>query len=123
MTSRLEPASLPGLPPDGQPPVFAAPWEAQAFTTVLTLYDKGLFTWPEWAAALSNEIKTAQAAGDQDTGDTYYLHWLAALEKIVAAKNVTTPEVLTRYHRAWEAAAERTPHGTPIELRSEDFWT
>ena len=85
------------------------------------LYDKGLFTWPEWAAALSDEIKAAQAAGDRDTGETYYLHWLAALERIVAAKNVTTPEALARYHKAWDAAAERTPHGAPIELRAEDF--
>jgi nitrile hydratase accessory protein len=114
------PPSLPGLPSDTGV-VFNAPWEAQAFAMVLTLHDKGLFTWPEWAAALSQEIKVAQAAGDPDAGGTYYLHWLAALEKIVAAKNVTTPEMLARYHKAWDAAAERTPHGTPIELRTEDF--
>ena len=90
---------------------------------VLTLHDKGLFTWPEWAAAPLNQTKAAQAAGHPDTGETYYLHWLAALEKIVAAKNVTTLETLARYHRAWDAAAERTPHGAPIELRSEDFPT
>ncbi len=122
----MPPAVLPspsGLPSDAEGPVFGAPWEAHAFAMVLTLHDKGLFTWPEWAAALSNQIKTAQAAGDPDTGETYYLHWLAALERIVAAKNVTTPEVLARYHRAWDAAAERTPHGAPIELRSEDFRT
>ena len=117
------PPSLPGLPIDASGPVFSAPWEAQTFALVLTLYDKGLFTWPEWAAALSNEIKAAQAAGDPDTGETYYLHWLAALEEIVASKNVATLDVLARYYRAWDAAAERTPHGTPIELQSEDFRT
>jgi nitrile hydratase accessory protein len=101
--------------------VFNAPWEAQAFALAVTLCGKGLFTWPEWAAALAAEIKAAQAAGDPDTGETYYLHWLAALERMVAAKNVATPEVLIRYRNAWDAAAERTPHGTPIELRPEDF--
>jgi nitrile hydratase accessory protein len=109
------------LPPDGREPVFSEPWQAQAFAMVLTLHERGLFTWPEWAAALADEIKAAQAAGDPDTGETYYLHWLAALEKIVAAKNVTTPETLVRYQTAWDAAADRTPHGKPIELRAEDF--
>ncbi len=124
MTSPLrEPPSLPGMPLDGKEPVFSAPWQAQAFALVLTLYDKGLFTWPEWAAALSSEISRAQAAGDPDTGETYYLHWLAALERMVAAKKVTTPDVLARYHRAWDAAADRTPHGAPIELQPEDFRT
>jgi nitrile hydratase accessory protein len=88
---------------------------------VLALYEKGLFTWPEWAAALSDQIKAAQAAGDRDTGETYYAHWLTALEALLAAKTVTTPEALARYRRAWDAAAHRTPHGTPIELRAEDL--
>ena len=124
MTSpRPEPLFLPGMPLDGKDPVFAAPWQAQAFAMVLTLYDKGLFTWPEWAAALSSEISRAQAAGDPDTGETYYLHWLAALERMVAAKKVATPDVLARYHRAWDAATDRTPHGAPIELQPEDFRT
>jgi nitrile hydratase accessory protein len=120
---QVVPTPLPNSPSDAGAPVFNAPWEAQAFALALTLCAKGLFTWPEWAAALSNEIKAAQAAGDPDTGETYYLHWLAALEKIVAAKNATTPEALARYRRAWDAAAERTPHGSPIELRSDDFCT
>jgi hypothetical protein len=70
---------------------------------------------------LADEIKTAQTAGDPDNGETYYRHWLAALERIVAAKEVTTPDALARYQAAWDAAAERTPHGKPIELRAEDF--
>jgi nitrile hydratase accessory protein len=122
MTSECpEPPSPLGQPTDGTAPVFAAPWEAHAFAMVLALYEKGLFTWPEWAAALSDQIKAAQAAGDRDTGETYYAHWLTALEALLAAKTVTTPEALARYRRAWDAAAHRTPHGTPIELRAEDL--
>jgi nitrile hydratase accessory protein len=121
MTSSVELTSLPGLPRDGQGPVFAAPWQAHAFAMALALYERGLFTWPEWAAALSRQIKAAQAAGDPDTGETYYRHWLAALEGLLAAKKVTTPEALAGYRQAWDAAARRTPHGTPIELRAEDF--
>ena len=87
----------------------------------LTLHERGLFTWNEWAAALADEIKSAQAGGDPDKGNTYYRHWLATLEKLVAAKGVATLETQHRYRDAWDHAADRTPHGSPIELRAEDF--
>jgi nitrile hydratase accessory protein len=87
----------------------------------VTLHARGLFSWTEWAAALAQEIKGAQALGDADTGETYYLHWLATLEHLVAAKGVTTSETLHRYRDAWDHAADRTPHGAPIELTPGDF--
>jgi nitrile hydratase accessory protein len=112
---------VPGIPRDADGPVFHEPWEAQAFAMTLALHERGLFTWPEWAATLAGEIKRAQRAGDPDTGETYYRHWLAALERIVADKGVADIETLTRYRDAWDHAADRTPHGRPIELTSEDF--
>ena len=112
---------LPRIPQDNDGPVFREPWEAQAFAMTLALHERGLFTWSEWATALGAEIKRAQAAGDPDSGETYYLHWLSALEKLVAEKGVTTTETLHRYRDAWEHACDRTPHGQPIELRKEDF--
>ena len=113
--------AVPSIPRDAEGPVFREPWEAQAFAMTLTLYDRGLFTWPEWAATLAVEIKRAQAAGDPDTGETYYRHWLNALERLVAAKGVTDGATLARYREAWDHAADRTPHGAPIELRPDDF--
>jgi nitrile hydratase accessory protein len=113
--------AVPSIPRDAQGPVFREPWEAQAFAMALALRDRGLFTWPEWAATLGDEIKRAQAAGDPDTGETYYRHWLNALERIVAAKGLADVQMLARYRHAWHHAADRTPHGTPIELRPEDF--
>ena len=112
---------VPSIPCDAEGPVFREPWEAQAFALTLSLYDRGVFKWPEWAAALAAEIKRAQQAGDPDTGETYYRHWLAALEQMVAQKGVTSVDTLTRYRDAWDHAADRTPHGTPIELKAEDF--
>jgi len=112
---------VPGIPCDAEGPVFREPWEAQAFALALSLYDRGLFKWPEWAAILGEEIKKAQAAGDPDTGETYYRHWLAALERIVAEKGVTDPGTLRKFYDAWDHAADRTPHGSPIELTAEDF--
>ena len=79
-------AALPPLPGDEDGPVFREPWEAQAFALVVALHEAGHFTWPEWVAVMSTEIKAAQAAGDPDLGRTYYRHWLAALERITVAK-------------------------------------
>jgi nitrile hydratase accessory protein len=112
---------IPGVPQDADGPVFREPWQAQAFAMTLALYDRGLFTWPEWAATLAAEIKRAQAAGDPDTGETYYSHWLAALERLVAEKGVATMETLHRTRDAWDHACDRTPHGQPIELRADDY--
>ena len=113
--------AVPSLPRDEGGPVFHEPWEAQAFAMTLALYRRGLFTWSEWAGALSEEIKRAQAAGDPDRGDTYYRHWLNAIERLVAEKGATDPANLARYRDAWGHAAHRTPHGQPIELKAEDF--
>ena len=113
--------AVPSIPCDAEGPVFQEPWEAQAFAMTLSLYDRGLFTWPEWAVTLGEEIKRAQAAGDPDTGETYYHHWLAALERIVAEKGVTDSDTLKRYSDAWRHAADRTPHGAPIILNPDDF--
>ena len=113
--------ALPGIPRDDGGPVFREPWEAQAFSMALALHQRGVFTWPEWAAALADEIKRAQAAGDPDTGATYYRHWLATLERLVTEKGVASEQTLARYRDAWDRAADRTPHGTPIELRPDDF--
>jgi nitrile hydratase accessory protein len=114
-------AVVPDLPRDEAGPTFREPWEAQAFAITLQLYRRGVFSWPEWAATLGEEIKRAQAAGDPDTGASYYHHWLAALERLVAAKGITDTATLQRYHDAWNHAADRTPHGSPIELRPKDF--
>ncbi len=114
-------ASSPGLPRDAEGPVFREPWEAQAFAMALALHERGLFTWVEWADALSRQIAAAQAAGDPDTGDTYYRHWLAALESLVADKGASSTDELATYRHAWDHAADRTPHGQSIELRATDF--
>ena len=115
------PPELADLPRDRDGPVFNAPWEAQAFAMTLALSERGLFTWPEWAAALAARIAQALADGDADLGDTYYTHWLGALEDIVGGKGVATAGELAHYQHGWEHAASRTPHGQPIELQAADL--
>jgi nitrile hydratase accessory protein len=102
-------------------PTFREPWEAEAFALAVSLNQRGLFSWKEWASALGDEIKKAQAAGDPDTGETYYRHWLATLERVLAEKGVADPMSVARTRDAWRRACARTPHGTPIALRADDF--
>ena len=112
----------PGLPAGAaDEPVFREPWEAHAFALVIQLHERGLFSWQEWADELAQQIRRAQAAGDADRGDTYYRHWLAALEALVTRKGASTAAELAHYAEAWDHAAHHTPHGRPIELRSADL--
>lgn len=120
-TAREALDAVPSIPRDDEGPVFREPWEAQSFALTLGLYQQGLFTWTEWTETLVTEIKRAQEAGDPDTGETYYFHWLAALERIVAKKRVTDDATLGQYREAWRRAADRTPHGEPIILESSDL--
>ncbi|TSD84253.1 nitrile hydratase accessory protein [Mycobacterium sp. KBS0706] len=106
------------LPPrDADGPVFAEPWQAQAFAMAVALHGRGVFTWPEWAAALAAEI--ARTAGAPDDGSRYYEHWLAALERLVLAKGVADADALGRRKDAWDRAARATPHGAPILLEND----
>jgi nitrile hydratase accessory protein len=79
-----EPLELPGIPRDDKGPIFKEPWEARVFAMALALHEQGLFSWPQWAQALAQQIERAHASGDADLGDTYYQHWLRALESLVA---------------------------------------
>lgn len=99
----------PPVPYDGDGPVFAEPWEAQAFAMALALHQRGVFTWSEWAAALAAAIQA-------HPGESYYEHWLDALEQMVVAKGVASYAALDEICAAWARAAEATPHGQPVML-------
>jgi nitrile hydratase accessory protein len=99
--------------PGAKAPVFREPWEAQAFALAVALHEKSLFTWAEWSAALTKEVAEAGAG---DSGEHYYRHWLAALEKLVVAKGAIDARSLEHTRDAWDRAARSTPHGQPIIL-------
>lgn len=109
-------AELPRLPVDEGGPVFAEPWQAQAFALAVRLSAQGHFTWKEWAAALADELKAAAERGETDDGSRYYEYWLAALEKLTAAKGLSDRDELLQRKEAWADAYRRTPHGKPVEL-------
>jgi len=109
-------AALPRLPRDDGGPVFAEPWQAQAFALAVKLSEQGHFTWKEWAAALAEELKAAADRGEPDDGSHYYEHWLATLERLVTAKGLTDRAALLARKEAWADAYRHTPHGKPIEL-------
>ncbi len=106
----------PRLPRDTDERTFAEPWEAQAFALAVTLADRGYFSWTEWSAALGDELRTATGRGEPDDGSHYYRHWLAVLERLVAAKGLADPQALRLRKEAWAEAYRRTPHGKPVEL-------
>jgi nitrile hydratase accessory protein len=105
------------MPGDGEGPVFAEPWQAQAFAIVVELTAKGYFSRKEWAAALGEELKAAADRGEPDDGSRYYDHWLAALERLVSVKGLAGADALAARKEAWAEAYRRTPHGHPVELR------
>ena len=110
-------AATPRLPRDAAgAPVFAEPWQAQAFALAVTLHEAGHFTWPEWAAALAREIAAAETRGDPDDGTTYYHHWLAALRHLVAATGLLGEADVEGRKAAWAEAYAATPHGKPVAL-------
>jgi len=112
MTKQL----FPRQPGDKEGPVFNAPWEAQAFSLVLALHEQGLFTWEEWTSELSQAIGRAQAFGDPDLGNTYYRHWLYALEKLVTLKGLSDHQEIEERTANWRKAYRNTPHGSPVDL-------
>lgn len=108
---------LESLPRDEGGPVFAEPWEAQAFAMAVRLSAAGYFTWKEWAAALAAELAAAAERGEADDGSEYYHHWLAALENLVVAKGLSDIAELFERREAWADAYRHTPHGKPVQLR------
>jgi nitrile hydratase accessory protein len=109
-------SDLPRLPRDEGGPVFAEPWQAQAFALAVKLSEQGHFTWKEWAAGLAEELQAAARRGEPDDGSRYYEHWLTALERLVTAKGLTDQNALLTRREAWAEAYRVTPHGTPVEL-------
>ena len=108
--------TLPRLPQDKGEPVFAEPWQAQAFALAVKLSEQGYFTWKEWTAALGDELNAATSRVEPDDGSHYYDHWLAALEHLVTAKGLADSATLVARKEAWADAYRSTPHCMPVKL-------
>jgi nitrile hydratase accessory protein len=100
-------------------PVFAEPWQAEAFALAVKLSEQGYFTWKEWAATLAEELKAAADRGEPDDGSRYYEYWLAALERLVTSKKLADRDALLERKEAWIDAYRHTPHGKPVEIRGQ----
>jgi len=107
---------LPRMPRDEEGPVFAEPWQAQAFALAVRLSAQGHFTWKEWADALAAELRAAAGRGEPDDGSHYYHHWLAALERLASEKGLASRAALLKRKEDWADAYRHTPHGKPVEL-------
>ncbi len=109
-------AALPELPMDPDGPLFSEPWQASAFALAVSLSKQGHFTWREWAETLSHELRASAARGEPDDGGRYYHCWLAALERLVVLKRLSSLEALSAQKEAWAEAYRHTPHGKPVKL-------
>lgn len=112
MSSPLD--TVPSIPRDAEGPVFRAPWEALAFGLAVKLHEQGLFTWKEWSESLGAAIREAQAAGDPDLGDTYYLHWVKALERLMIGRGLADAGTLADLAAA---LAEDAHHHRELQLK------
>lgn len=78
----------------------------------VALHERGLFTWPEWAAALAGNVK-------HTPGEDYYFAWLRTLETLLAERGVAETSEVDLLADAWRRAANATPHGKPILLEND----
>ena len=110
-------AEAEGLPRSAEgDPVFAEPWQAQAFALTVHLHERGVFGWNEWAASLSREVHRPERARD---GADYFGAWVAALSHLLAEKGVADHQTVLSLQHSWQRAAEATPHGSPIVLEND----
>lgn len=107
-----------GVPVDADGPVFAEPWQAEAFALTVRLHEAGRFTWAEWADTLGAVLREVRDRGEAYDGSHYYDHWLSALERLVTAKQILGPSDLEQRKAAWAEAYLATPHGQPVVLPS-----
>ena len=96
--------------------MFAEPWQAQAFAMTITLYERGLFSWSEWAETLSLKLEERASVGDDQAGQHYYEDWLAALELLVSSRTEIRSAALVELKDNWEQAYRATPHGEKVSL-------
>ena len=74
---------------------FAEPWEAKAFAIIVQMSGAGHFTWAEWVECFAVEVNVATAAEAAGrSAPTYYEQWLAAAERLLIAKGMTSTEQL-----------------------------
>lgn len=125
---------FPDQPSESGEPVFKDPWEAQAFGLVIALHESCVFSWEEWSEALAQAIRGGlhhysvngvdhcmggRKDDEEGTGESYYQHWLAALENLVIAKGISGGSELAQRMQAWREAYLGTPHGQPVELGND----
>jgi nitrile hydratase accessory protein len=82
--------------------VFAEPWQSRAFGMAVSLYEAGVFTWPQFQTALIARIARSQAAPTEGAHWNYYQHWLGALEDVLADRGAVHADDITTRAQALE---------------------
>jgi nitrile hydratase accessory protein len=88
--------------------VFAEPWESRAFGLAMALNARGVFDWEDFRRQLITAVAEAEREATDDEPYSYYRCWLLALERVLAAGGVVSPEQLVA--RAEELDARPAGH-------------
>lgn len=88
---------------------FDAPWQGRVFGMARALAEQGHYTWDEFRVHLIARIGEWDRSAASESGEEYfyYDHFLAALQALLAEKNMVTPGQVD--NRFSELAAR--PHG------------
>lgn len=101
----------PAPAPPGEP-VFAEPWQASVLAMAQLLAERGAVAPAAWSATLGSALRDGQPG--------YYEAALAALERVILATGLLTPEEIELRAAAWRDAYLHTPHGQPVRLSAGD---
>jgi nitrile hydratase accessory protein len=92
------------------------PWQIKLMAIIVEASKAGLFTWREWVACLSGEIKRAPQDAQEGESAAYYRQVLAAFNTILVDKGVLDATALEQRTRDWLEAVRRTPFGHAVSL-------
>jgi nitrile hydratase accessory protein len=106
----------PDIPGGHAEPVFLEPWHAEIFSLAVALNRKGIFTWSEWVEAFSSAMREIPADEGESPETAYHRRWLAALERLVVQRGLSSRQEMARRKEEWRRAYLRTPHGQPVTL-------
>lgn len=95
--------------PGGGEKSFDEPWEVRAFAMAVAAYHSGKYEWSEFQLSLIRSIKQWEE-GAADEPWSYYEHWLAALETVLADNGVLSDAALDERTREVLAIPRNANH-------------
>lgn len=100
-------------------PAFGEPWHAQVFGLAMTLSQAGVFSWADWVATFSAEIRRNPQTADETVEGSYYRQWSEALITLLGQTGHLDADELATTAEAWRRSYLATEHGLPVIFRRD----